>query len=115
VVARRVTQEPPAPGKIYFEVEPGTVKPADPFTVKVFFVNESSAPVPIRSLTVTTTVNGRRAGGPVAPLPSGAPPRQRTLLLFLSDSWKADTTSWSMDVEIQTAPGESLRSELAWK
>jgi serine/threonine protein kinase len=115
VVTRRVTQDAALPGKIYFEVEPTTVKPADAFTVKVFLVNEGQVPVHIRGMTVTTTVNTRRASGPVPPLTSDAPPHQRTLLLSLADSWKADTTNWSMQVEIQTSPGGVLRSELTWK
>jgi len=31
------------------------------------------------------------------------------------DIWREDTTSWSMEVTVSTARGESYRNQVTWK
>jgi hypothetical protein len=64
---------------------------------------------------VTTTVNGRRAGGPVSPLAKEVAPKQSTPVLSLSDIWKEDTTSWTMEVTVRTARGETYKNSVKWQ
>jgi serine/threonine-protein kinase len=115
VAARPVAQAAPPAGKIFFETEPSAVAPADPFTVRVFLVNEGRTPLTVREVLVTTTVNGRGVSGPVSPAARQVAPQQKLLLLSVSDHWKAETASWSMAVSVQTSAGETYRNELAWK
>ena len=56
------------PGKIDFDIESGHVpKPGERYTVKVFLVNEGNAPIQLRDMFVTTTINGKKVGAPVPP------------------------------------------------
>ena len=62
------------------------MKPGDTYTVKVSLSNEGSAPIQIKDMIVTTTINGRKASGPVPPLVKEvAPAAEGALLLTLAE------------------------------
>jgi serine/threonine protein kinase len=115
VKVKRLDQPATAPGKIAFEIEPSVVKPGDPYTVKVYFVNEGAQALSLAAATVTTNLNGRSASGDVPLLARDVPPRQRALILSVSDQWKSEVASWSMAVAVRTPRGETYRNEAAWK
>ena len=56
----------------------------------------------------------RGSGARAAPRRVGGPPR-RAKLLESSDIWKEDTTSWSMEVVVRTARGETYKNSVVWK
>ncbi len=116
VAVKKGTQAAELPGKINFDFSPEQVKPGERFTVNISLLNEGMAPIQIHSVVVTTTVNGRRAGGvPVPPLAKDVAPRQRAVVLSLSDIWKEDTASWSMEVTVRTARGETYKNSVRWQ
>jgi serine/threonine-protein kinase len=115
VTAKSGTAAADLPGRLTFDVEPDAVKPGEKYTVKVQLQNEGDAPIQIRDMIVTTTVNGRRAQGPVQPLTKDVAPRQRAMLIALPDFWKEDTSSWSMEVLVRTVRGESYKNRVDWK
>ena len=77
--------------------------------------NEGSAPISIRDMIVTTTINGRRAQGSVPPNTKDVAPGQKATLLALPDVWKEDTTSWAMEALVRTTRGESYKNKVEWK
>jgi tetratricopeptide (TPR) repeat protein len=116
VEVRKGTQAAGLPGKITFTVEPENPKPGDRFTVRVFLLNEGTAPIPLRDMRVTTRVNGRAASGPpLPPLAKEVAPQQKALLRELPDFWKEDITSWSVEVSVSTARGDRYTNQLSWK
>jgi hypothetical protein len=115
VNVRRGTQAAQLPGRIVFEVKPDPVRPGERYSVTVFFNNEGGASIPLKDMTVTTTVNGRRAGGAVSPEVAEIAPRQKAVLLSQSDIWREDVTSWSMEVTVRTARGETYRNQATWR
>jgi hypothetical protein len=115
IAVSRSTQPAALPGLILFEVAPEAVKPGDRYQVKVVFVNGGPAPIEIRTMSVATLTNVGRSGGPVAPLTKVVAPRARALLLSPEGVWKDDVASWSMEVAVHTAAGETYRNTLAWK
>ncbi|HVR71106.1 MAG TPA: hypothetical protein VMT87_09715, partial [Vicinamibacteria bacterium] len=115
VTVKQATQAADLPGRILFDVSPETVKAGDRYTVKIYFLNEGQAPIQIREMIVGTRINNRGAQGPVPPLTKDVAPQQRALLRELPDLWKEDTSSWSMEVVVRTARGETYRNQVAWK
>ena len=115
VNVRRGTQAAQLPGRIVFEVKPDPVRPGERYSVTVFFNNEGGASIPLKEMTVTTTVNGRRAGGPVQPSVAEIAPRQKAVLLSQDGIWREDVTSWSMEVAVRTARGETYRNQATWR
>jgi tetratricopeptide (TPR) repeat protein len=115
VTARRGTQAAQLPGRIVFEVKPDPVRPGERYSVTVALNNEGGASIPIKDMTVTTTVNGRRAGGPVQPLVAEVAPRQKAVLLSQDGVWKEEYTSWSMEVTVRTVRGETYRNQVTWR
>ncbi len=116
VVVKKGTQEAELPGKINFDFSPETVKAGERFTANIVVLNEGMAPIQIQSVVVTTTVNGKRSGGvPVPPLAKEVAPRQKTVVLSLSDMWKEDTTSWTMEVMVRTMRGETYKNSVKWQ
>jgi len=111
----RSTQAAALPGLILFETEPDAVKPGDKYTIKVMFMNGGSAPIEIRTMSVGTVLNGGRSGGPVSPLTKVVGPRERAILLSPQGVWKDEVKSWSMEVAVHTAAGETYRNALTWK
>jgi tRNA A-37 threonylcarbamoyl transferase component Bud32/tetratricopeptide (TPR) repeat protein len=116
VTVKRGTQAAELPGRIGFEFSPESVKPGDRYSVNIVMLNEGAAPIQIKGMTISTTVNGRRSQGAVPPLAKTVAPKQKTVIYSLSgEIWKEDTTSWSMEVTVQTARGETYRNQVTWK
>jgi hypothetical protein len=116
VAVKKGTQAAELPGKINFDISPDQVKPGERFTANISISNEGMAPIQIQSVVVTTTVNGRKAGGvPVPPLAKDVAPRQKAVVLSLSDVWKEDTTSWTLEVTVRTARGETYQNTVKWQ
>ena len=116
VTVKKGTQEAALPGKINFEFSPEAVKPGDRYSLSIVMLNEGAAPIQIKSMNITTSVNGRRSQGAVPPLAKNVAPKQKTVIYSLSgEIWKEDTTSWSMEVAVQTVRGETYRNQVTWK
>jgi serine/threonine protein kinase/tetratricopeptide (TPR) repeat protein len=103
------------PGKIIFDIDPDTPKPGERYTVKVVLVNEGNAPIQLRDMFVTTTINGRKVGAPVPPQTRDVAPQQRALVMSTAEAWKEDTTSWQMEITIHTSRGERYTNQVTWK
>jgi len=115
VTARSATQQADLPGKVFFEVDPQIPKPGEKYTVRIVMQNEGNAPISIQMMSVTTTVNGKRAQGAVPPQTKDVAPGQKATLLALPDVWKEDTTAWSMEVLVRTMRNESYKNRVDWK
>jgi hypothetical protein len=115
VSVRRVDQPAAAAGKIVFEVEPDKVTAGEPFVLKVFMVNDAAAPLELAGGVVTTVVDGRTAGGPVALAATSLRPRSRALVFSVTDRWRAELQSWSFSIALRTASGDAYSNSLSWK
>jgi hypothetical protein len=103
------------PGKISFDIDPNAPKSGDRYTVKVFLLNEGSAPIQVSSMLVSTTINGKRISGPVTPAVRDVAPQQRALLMSTTELWKEDTSAWAMEVTVRTGRGERYTNQVSWK
>jgi hypothetical protein len=103
------------PGKINFDVEPDSPKASEKYRVKVFLANEGAAPIQVKEMYVTTTINGKKVGGPIAPQARDVGPGQKALLMDTTETWKEDTSGWSMEVTVRTARGERYTNQVTWK
>jgi hypothetical protein len=103
------------PGRIEFETRPAVLRAGDRYTLHVYFSNPATAPIEIREMVVTNTVNGRKSSGPVASSTRIVAPEQRALLLSLSDFLAEDAETWSLEVRVRTVGGEVYRNQLTWK
>ncbi len=103
------------PGKILFSVTPEVLNAGDRFTLSVQLLNEGAAPIEVKDLVVTTTINGRRSANPVPSLVREVAPRQKADLMKTPGTWKEDTSSWSMEVVVRTVRGETYKNALTWK
>jgi hypothetical protein len=104
------------PGKILFEASPASPNPGDHFKVSVFLLNEGQQAIPLASLAVATVLDGRRQSGPVPLSATTVAPGQRALVYQMPDQvWKEGTQSWTMEIVLRAAKGETYRNVLAWK
>jgi serine/threonine protein kinase/tetratricopeptide (TPR) repeat protein len=115
VVAKKGSQAAELPGKILFDIDPETVKAGDSYTVKVYLVNEGNAPIQITQMMVNPRINGRGVSAPVSAQVKEVAPQQKAMLMNSRDIWKEDTTSWSMEVTVSTARGETYKNQVTWK
>ena len=115
VVVKKGSQAAELPGKILFDIDPAAVKPGESYTVRVYLLNEGNAPIQITQMMVNTRINSRGVSAPVPAQVKDVAPRDKALLMSSRDIWKEDTTSWSMEVTVSTARGESYKNQVTWK
>jgi hypothetical protein len=115
VAVRSGTQAAQLPGKIVLDVDPEHVKSGEAYKVRIYLLNEGSAPIQVQGMTIATTINGKSVRGAVPPLTKDVAPRQRALLRELPDVWKEETTAWSIEVTVRTLRGESYVNQVSWQ
>jgi hypothetical protein len=115
IAVTRSTQAAAMPGLVLFEVEPAAVKPGDKYTITIVFVNGGSAPIEIRTMRVTTIINGGKSADAVPPRTRVVAPRERAVLLSTQGVWKDEVKDWSVGVEVFTAHGETYQNRVSWK
>jgi hypothetical protein len=103
----------PVDGQIEFDVHPAKPKPGRPYNVRVYLRNTGRKAIAVKSLLVSSEMNGRTSRGAVTPRSREVPPQQVALLVEIPGVWKADVRSWRLGVEITSTRGEILRNELA--
>ena len=103
-------------GKIEFEMSPsGPVEANDPWTLKVFVVNQGKKPIKVQGVTVGASVNGSGSPAPVATSVKEIAPQQRVQVGETSGSWKEGTTAWVAQAVLTAPKNETLTNTLTWK
>ena len=103
------------PGRLLFEVDPRSISGSVPYKVRIYLLNEGNAPIQVKDMVVSTTVNGRTARAPVPPLAREVAPGQQALLREVAGQWKIDTATWSMEVLVRTQRGEAYQNRVTWQ
>jgi serine/threonine-protein kinase len=117
VEVKRGTAAAELPGKIVFEATPPAPKPGERFRVSVFVANEGSQAIPLATMQITTTTDGKPQRGSVPPATTTVAPGQRALVYQTPGEmlWREGTQSWTMEIVLKTTKGETYRNTLAWK
>ena len=98
-------------GRMEFEVLPPTVRPGEPFVVRIHLRNDGRRTVKIRGVSVAVVVSGQRSPAPVTPLQSEVPAQSRALVAEYSGVW-AETPSWTLEVVVTADRNETVTSRL---
>jgi tRNA A-37 threonylcarbamoyl transferase component Bud32/tetratricopeptide (TPR) repeat protein len=117
VTVKKGTQAAELPGKIVFEASPAAPKPGERFKVSVFLSNEGSQAIQLATMTVATVLDGKRQSGPVPLSVTTVAPGQRAPVFQTPGEqvWREGTQSWTMEIVLRTAKGETYRNALSWK
>ncbi len=116
VEVRQGSQAAALPGRLTFEISPTSPKAGDRYDVAAYLLNEGSQPIELETMVVTTTIDGRKQQGRVAPSASMVAPHQRALVFQIrNEVWKRDTQSWEMEIVVFTSARETYRNTLTWK
>jgi hypothetical protein len=111
-----VRKAPDFQGRIEFEMSPpGGIAAGDPWTLRIFVINEGEKDIKIRGVDAVTEVNGSGGGGAVAARTSEVPTQRRLLVGELSGTWVEGTESWSTQVTVTANRGDSLRASVTWR
>jgi hypothetical protein len=114
---RDVSVRKPAevPGRVEILAAPSRVRPGDAVRFQVFLQNEGTKAIKLTALSVATTLDTVRSSAPATPLVKEVAPRQRALLLEISETWKPVASVWRMEVQITSDRGETYTNLLSWK
>jgi serine/threonine-protein kinase len=117
VTVKKATQAAALPGRILFEASPAAPRPGERYRIAVFLKNEGQQPIQLVQALVTTTVDGRRAAGPVPLSVATVAPGDRALVFQTpgTEAWKDGTSSWTMEIVLKTKTGDTYASTLAWR
>ena len=83
----------------------------------VFLLNEGAQAIQLATMTVATILDGKRQGGGVPLSVTTVAPGQRAPVFQTPADlvWKEGTQSWTMEIVLRTASGETYRNTLSWK
>jgi hypothetical protein len=110
-----VQKAPDFLGRIEFEMSPASgLKAGDPWTLKLYVVNDGKKAIKITDLNATATVNGAPGGGAASARAREIAPQARVQVGEMAGAWKDGTTAWSAEVVV-TAKGDSLKNTLTWR
>jgi tetratricopeptide (TPR) repeat protein len=117
VVVKRGTQAAELPGRIAFEARPAAPKGGERYHIVVSFVNEGAQPIQLAAMNVATVQDGRRQAGPVPPAATTVAPGARVAVWQSPGDlvWRDGTSSWTMEIVLQTTKGETYRNTLSWR
>jgi tetratricopeptide (TPR) repeat protein/tRNA A-37 threonylcarbamoyl transferase component Bud32 len=117
VDVKKGTQAAELPGKIVFEASPPSPKAGERFKISVFLSNEGSQAIQLAALMVATVLDGKRQSGPVPLSVTTVAPGQRAPVFQTPGEqvWKEGTQSWTMEIVLRTAKGDTYRNALSWK
>jgi tetratricopeptide (TPR) repeat protein/tRNA A-37 threonylcarbamoyl transferase component Bud32 len=117
VDVKKGTQAAELPGKIVFEASPAAPRAGERFKVSVFLSNEGSQAIQLATMTVATVLDGKRQSGAIPLSVTTVAPGQRAPVFQTPGDqvWKEGTQSWTMEIVLRTAKGETYRNALSWK
>jgi tetratricopeptide (TPR) repeat protein len=98
-------------GRLEFEVLPPTVRPGEPFVIRIHLRNDGRRPVKIRSLALAAVVDGRREAAPVTALQREVGPQWRALVAEYSGVW-SEAASWALEAVVTVDRDERITSRL---
>ena len=98
-------------GRMEFEVLPPTVRPGDPFVVRIHLRNEGRKSVKIRGLVLAAVVDGRRTPASATPLMREVQGQSRGLVAEYSAVW-ASPREWVLEAVVTADKDETVTSRL---
>ncbi len=98
-------------GRIRFEVVPATVSEGVPFAVRVLVVSAGRRTLRVRSLSLSTIVDGVRSPAPATLLTRELVAQGTTLVAEYSGVWH-DVGSWSLEALVSSDRGETITARL---
>jgi hypothetical protein len=111
-----VKRAPKIEGQINLVMEPATVKPGEPYAVKLFLKNDAKKGIiEVDEIKVSMIVDGKWS---TRPLPSKArqiAPKQRVLLEELPGIWHAGVSDWAVEAVVTSKNQDVYRNRLTWK
>jgi hypothetical protein len=110
-----VKAAPRVPALIEFDVVPKTIKPGDPYTVRVFVRNQGKKAIRIRELRVASTLNGSRSEAAVTPKLKDVPPELSALVAEIPSVWKPDVRAWTLEVALRSGHGDIYKNTVSWR
>lgn len=110
-----MAKAPDYSGRLEFEASPKSPRAGEPYTVRVFLLNDGKKDFKIASMTATTNASGEKSGGPMAATTRDIRPQQRALVQELTGTWKEGATAWSLEVSVVSDHGETVKNTLTWR
>jgi hypothetical protein len=110
-----VAKSPDYSGRLDFEASPRSVRPGEPYSVKVYLLNDGKKGFRIAAFNAVTLTNGERSGGAMPPAVREVDTQKRVLVQEISGVWKDGTNTWALEVTVTSGHGEVVRNTLTWR
>jgi hypothetical protein len=112
----RVTEATPGPAELIVQILPLTVKPGDPYVLRVRIFNEQNKTLAVKSLEVVSTFGAKSLGKgqAIEPLARVIHPRDVTVLMETRGTWTEDMNHGSIEVTVGLVDGAKLTKKVSW-
>jgi serine/threonine protein kinase len=98
-------------GRMEFEVLPPSVRPGEPFVVRIHLRNDGRRGMKVRAVALAAVVDGRRDPVPVKPLQREVSAQSRALVAEYSGVWSG-ARSWTLEAVVTAERDETVTSRL---
>ena len=111
----KTKKTPDLVGRLEFEVEPPVPEGGTPVSVRIYLVNEGRKAVRVRTVALSTIVDGGRTSLPGTPREREVPPQARALVAEARATWPETAASWSLEAVLSSDRDETCTARLNWQ
>jgi predicted Ser/Thr protein kinase/tetratricopeptide (TPR) repeat protein len=117
VKVKRATRAPENPGELVLQIQPETVQPGDPFTLRVRVHNQGNKPIGVRSIELVSTYGSKTTGRgqQLTPLVQRVNPRDTSVIWETRGTWTEDQNQGSIEAIVTLIGDAKLRKTIRWQ
>jgi serine/threonine protein kinase len=117
VKVQQATRAPENPGELVLQIQPETVQPGDPFTLRVRVHNQGNKPIGVRSIELVSTYGSKTTGKgqQLTPLVQRVNPRDTSVIWETRGTWTEDQNQGSIEAIVTLIGDAKLRKTIRWQ
>jgi serine/threonine protein kinase len=117
VKVQQATKAPENPGELVLQIQPETVQPGDPFTLRVRVHNQGNKPIGVRSIELVSTYGSKTTGKgqQLTPLVQRVNPRDTSVIWETRGTWTEDQNQGSIEAIVTLIGDAKLRKTIRWQ
>ncbi|MGH9333801.1 MAG: tetratricopeptide repeat protein, partial [Vicinamibacteria bacterium] len=117
VQVQQATKAPENPGEVIVQIQPETVQPGDPYTLRVRIHNSGNKPIGVKTIELVSTFGPKTTGRgqQLTPLVQRVNPRDTSVIWETRGTWSEDQRQGSIEAVVTLIGDAKLRKTIRWQ